>query len=231
MSWKAGVTAAGDESSRAECGYSGATRAPPSPPLSEAYSYRSLANALDLLPSTPLPANASGYQPLPLNLRTAAEEFALDSYENLLFSVARFKEVTGGYPSRITVVGYGMKRRRFTDLHRAAMGLPLAPPAWNYIGIDDEGDTTDQYAGELKYGYTPFLSSPSGCHPPLSIKRVNRNPFFRYHPYHISCPEMVELLEWCPPIRGDVADASQMQVFEGHVPWREESKGWGRENW
>lgn len=200
--------------------------------MSEAYSYRALATTLDLLPSDPLPVDAAGDTPLPLNLRAVSEEYALDSYLNLLFSVARFKEVTGRYPSRVTVVGYGMKRRRFTDLHRAAIGLPL--DTWNYIGINDEGDTTAQYAGELKYGYTPFLSSPSGCHPPLSIKRVNRNPFFRYHPYHTSCPEMVELLEWCPARRDDVAEASEMQVFEGRVPWREKGElglGWAREMW
>lgn len=201
--------------------------------MSEAYSYRSLATTLGLLPPDTLPANSSGISPLPLNLRAVAEDFALDSYENLLFALARFKEVTGRYPLRVTVVGYGMKQRRFTDLHRAAMGLPLG--GWKYIGIDDDGDTAYQYAGELKYGYTPFLSSPSGCHPPLSIKRVNRNPFFRYHPYHTSCPEMAELLEWCPPKRGEVDDPSQMQVFEGHVPWRDRKEaagtGWTREKW
>lgn len=203
--------------------------------MSEAYSYRSLATILDLLPSDLIPSNPTGSSsPLPLNLRAVTEEYALDSYENLLFSISRFKEITGRYPKKITVVGYGMKRRRFTDLHRAAIGFPL--DNWNYIGIDDEGDTTDQYAGELKYGYTPFLSSPSGCHPPLSIKRVNRNPFMRYHPYHTSCPEMAELLEWCPLKRGQVDQAEDMQVFEGYVPWRDEpdkgsGKGWRREKW
>lgn len=123
-----------------------------------------------------------------------------------------------------------MKSRRFTDLHRAAIGWPR--DQWNYIGIDDEGDTSSQYSGEEKYGYIPFLSSPSGCHPPLSIKRTSRNPFFRYHPYHVSCPELVDLLEWCPPRRGEVGSAEEMQVFEGKTPWKEDKKGgWGREKW
>lgn len=201
--------------------------------MSEAYSYRSIAMTLGILPSDPIPTDTTtGKTPIPIHLRAVAEEYALDSYENLLFSIARFKEVTGRYPLNVTVVGYGMKRRRFTDLHRSAMGIPT--DSWNYIGIDDEGDTTEQYAGELKYGYTPFLSSPSGCHPPLSIKRVNRNPFFRYHGYHTSCPEMAELLEWCPPQRGEVAEADQMEVFRGQVPWRDQAQkgsGWARESW
>ncbi|WVQ97797.1 hypothetical protein IAU59_004912 [Kwoniella sp. CBS 9459] len=189
----------------------GATRPPPSPPLSEALSYHNLAHALSLLPSTPLPASpsttgtekangkGSSSTPLPLNLRAATEEYAMDSYQNLLFSIARFKEVTGVYPMRITVVGYGMKRRRFTNLHRAALNFPLAQ--FTYIGIDDEGDTSAHYAGELKYGFTPFIQSPSGCQSPLSIKRLVRNPFKRYHPYHISCPELWDLFEWCPDLR------------------------------
>jgi hypothetical protein len=40
------------------------------------------------------------------------EEYALDSYENLLFSIARFREVTGRWPEKITVIGYGMKQAR-----------------------------------------------------------------------------------------------------------------------
>lgn len=44
--------------------------------------------------------------------RATVEEYALDSYENLLYSIARFREVTGRWPGKITVVGYGMKRRR-----------------------------------------------------------------------------------------------------------------------
>lgn len=48
----------------------------------------------------------------------------------------------------VTVVGYGMKHRRFTDVHRAAVRWPLS--AWKYIGIDNEGDTAADYAGEVR---------------------------------------------------------------------------------
>ncbi|WVF70088.1 hypothetical protein IAT40_004875 [Kwoniella sp. CBS 6097] len=223
----------------------GATRPPPSPPLSEAVSYHNLAHALSLLPSTPLSTsedvsniNSKGLSPLPLNLRAATEEYAMDSYQNLLFSIARFKEVTGVYPGRITVVGYGMKRRRFTNLHRAAVNFPLS--RFTYIGIDDEGDTSAHYAGELKYGFTPFVHSPSGCQSPLSIKRLVRNPFKRYHPYHISCPELWDLFEWCPDLgvgggrvlgggkgggkgKGEITlgEDEEGMKFPGILPWTE----------
>ena len=56
--------------------------------------------------------------------RVVSEEFARDSYENLLFSICRFHEVTGRYPDKITVVGFGFKTRRFVDLHRKAVRFP-----------------------------------------------------------------------------------------------------------
>jgi len=89
----------------------GATRNPPSPPMSEALSYLLLAQALPLLPSSHSDTGGKG-APLPLSLRAVTEEFAMDSYQNLLFAFARFHEVTGRWPAKVTVVGYGMKRRR-----------------------------------------------------------------------------------------------------------------------
>ena len=36
--------------------------------------------------------------------RFATEDFSRDSFENLLFSICRFQEITGQYPDRVTVV-------------------------------------------------------------------------------------------------------------------------------
>jgi len=66
--------------------------------------------------------------------RATSENYALDSYQNLLFGVARFKEYTGRYPAKITVVGYAMKQRRFEHLHRQAIRWPINK--FSYIGID-----------------------------------------------------------------------------------------------
>lgn len=38
--------------------------------------------------------------------RALTEEHARDSFENLLFSVCRFRELTGTYPQNITVSSY-----------------------------------------------------------------------------------------------------------------------------
>jgi len=56
--------------------------------------------------------------------RVISEEFARDSYENILFSLCRFYEMIGRYPEKITVIGFGFKERRFTDLHRKAIRFP-----------------------------------------------------------------------------------------------------------
>jgi hypothetical protein len=50
----------------------------------------------------------------------ATEEHARDSFENLLFSICRFYELTGNYPESITVVGFEFKKERFIKVHRAA---------------------------------------------------------------------------------------------------------------
>ncbi|CAM9785804.1 unnamed protein product, partial [Phaeothamnion confervicola] len=70
--------------------------------------------------------------------RAAAEEFARDSLENLMFSVCRFHEMTGHYPSRITVVGYSFKQRRFETAHRGALRFPRE--SFAYVGVvPDDG--------------------------------------------------------------------------------------------
>ncbi|QRV94024.1 cytoplasm protein [Ceratobasidium sp. AG-Ba] len=90
--------------------------------LTEAQSYLSLAFASGTLPSAPLPF-----------ARATTEDYALDSFQNLLFSIARFKERTGRYPRKVTVVGFGVKRARFEKLHARAL-------RWGgefvYVGVD-----------------------------------------------------------------------------------------------
>jgi hypothetical protein len=71
-----------------------------------------------------------------ISARATTENYAMDSYQNLLFSIARFREFTGYFPSKITVVGYEFKQLRFTELHREALRWPKKK--FNYIGVDPE---------------------------------------------------------------------------------------------
>ncbi|TID29471.1 hypothetical protein CANINC_001951 [Pichia inconspicua] len=50
------------------------------------------------------------------------EEYARDSYENVLYSICTFYKKFNKFPKKITVVGYGFKKERFVDSHLATLG-------------------------------------------------------------------------------------------------------------
>lgn len=52
------------------------------------------------------------------------QEHARDSFENLLFGLCRFEELTGHPPDHVTVVGYEFKRQRFETIHRESLRWP-----------------------------------------------------------------------------------------------------------
>ncbi|KDQ49361.1 hypothetical protein JAAARDRAFT_187053 [Jaapia argillacea MUCL 33604] len=172
----------------------------PSSPSTEADSYLRLAIAASLLP-------------LHFN-RATTENYALDSYQNLLFSIARFHEYVGRYPTYITVVGFEMKRKRFVELHRKALRWP--EDKFEYIGVDMEGDGEIAREGERQNALLPYMSDLYGCHPPLSSKRRGRNPFSRFHSYYTSSPEIGGLLDWCPD---KVGSGESTRVYRGLLPW------------
>ncbi|KAK4050748.1 hypothetical protein OIO90_004970 [Microbotryomycetes sp. JL221] len=140
--------------------------------------------------------------------RVTTEDYALDSYENVLFSIARFKEFTGRYPEFITAVGYGMKRQRYQDVHRAAARWPSHK--FKYIGIDNDHEVEADYKGELEFGLKPWQQDVYGCKGLLLEKRKKRNIYRRFHPYHSSAPELTGLMEHCPV---------NNEWFEGRLPW------------
>ncbi|GAC97065.1 hypothetical protein PHSY_004649 [Pseudozyma hubeiensis SY62] len=167
--------------------------------------------------------------------RMTTENYALDSFENLLFSIARFREYTGHYPARITVVGYGFKKARFEDLHAKAVRwntkgfLHNGERTFQYVGIDDEGlsdsEATAQNRGEKLKAFNLYDKDMYGCHGRLREKRIERNPTRRFHPYMSSAPEIADLLDWCP------APNSGLQgLYPENLPWdaRVIGTGWGR---
>ncbi|KAB5595988.1 Cytoplasm protein [Ceratobasidium theobromae] len=170
--------------------------------LTEAQSYLSLALSTGLLP---LSASSGPFE------RATTEDFALDSFQNLLFSVARFRERTGWYPRRITVVGFGVKKERFEKLHARAIRWPVRMFKYVGVDVDGQGDLEASRAGEFKNGFTPYTHDLYGCHDFLAAKRRSRNVGARFHPYHTSAPELTDLLDWCPP--------SRHQLFSGPLPW------------
>ena len=103
-----------------------------------------------------------------------------------MFSIARFHEVTGGYPKKITVVSYSFKGRRFETLHARALRWPS--DRFVYVGVDPPASTgfdlERSKAGELSNSAAPFEQDPYGCNSDvLQEKRKGRNPFKRTPPY------------------------------------------------
>lgn len=156
-------------------------------PLSEAASYYYLAEEKRWMSDN-------------LKSRVYLEEFARDSYENLLFSICRFYEIVGSYPTKITVIGFDFKDHRFTDLHRAAIGFPIGN--FTYVGMKPKNTNflhSKAISGEL-IAASQFRKDMYGCsNPSLMNKRIVRNPFKRTIPYVLSCPDIKDLLTWCGP--------------------------------
>lgn len=129
-----------------------------------------------------------------------------------LFSICRFHEITGSYPAVITVVSFSFKERRFRDLHAKALRWPI--DKFDYVGVDPSPSSgfsiEESTRGELENAAKPFETDPYGCHSSiLKEKRKSRNPFSRTPPYALSCPEMVDLFQYCDT---DLIDPSA-------VPW------------
>lgn len=126
-------------------------------------------------------ANVSGLG----SLRMTTETYALDTYENLVYSIARFREVTNHYPQRITVVGYEVHKERFELLHTKAIRWPDGElyrnhKRWTFVGIDDEGDNSEQYHHERGNSFALFDKDMYGCHGVLLVRARDRTSFLPF---------------------------------------------------
>lgn len=126
---------------------------------------------------------AQGYEQVHLGLddpwgigdRYAREDYATDSFQNLLFSILRFRQVVGRYPRDITVVTHTFKRKRILALHAAALRWP--DEHIRLQGIDPpftKAEWDETRAGESR-AKSEFARHPYGNYPPLSDKRMKRN--------------------------------------------------------
>ncbi|PLB53438.1 hypothetical protein P170DRAFT_463126 [Aspergillus steynii IBT 23096] len=122
------------------------------------------------------------------------ETNATDSYQNVLFSLLKFKTHTGRYPTRVTVVTHEFKRKRFMECHFPAVGLgPVSSPAGagdqggdrtsrckckgDVIGINPPEEVTSSaslIAGEEKRGIGLWREDRYGVQAELAGKRAQR---------------------------------------------------------
>ncbi|OIT02401.1 PREDICTED: uncharacterized protein C57A10.07 [Nicotiana attenuata] len=138
--------------------------------------------------------------------RALTEEHARDSFENLLFSVCRFRELTGTYPHNITVVGYDFKEKRFKHLHRYAIGFPET--RFFYSGTSSSQTSREAALKGEALVRTQFQEDPYGCKGSLRRKKLGRDPFHRSIPYPNGCPEIEGLFRYCGTA-----------PYSGSLPW------------
>ncbi|CAN1130306.1 Uncharacterized protein C57A10.07 [Linum perenne] len=130
-----------------------------------------------------------------VKLRTLTEEHARDSFENLLFSVCRFRELTGAYPQNITVVSYDFKEERFAQLHRSALRFPES--RFFYSGTPASPTSREAALKGEALVRSQFEHDPYGCRGSLWRKKLGRDPFHRSIPYPNGCPEIKGLFRYC----------------------------------
>lgn len=138
--------------------------------------------------------------------RALTEEHARDSFENLLFSVCRFRELTGSYPRNITVVSYDFKEERFAHLHRSAIRFPEA--RFFYSGTPASPTAKEAAMKGEAIVRAQFQADPYGCLGSLRRKKVGRDPFHRSVPYPNGCPEIEGLFRYCGA-----------SLYSGSLPW------------
>lgn len=182
--------------------FSGGQTRPGAGPRSEGATYWLTADTMSGANST-----GAGNKWQAVKTRATTEEYARDSFENLLFSVCRFRQLTGRYPGKITVVSFEFKRLRFEVVHRGALRYPQG--RFQFDGTDTDGVSVDAKQGEMKNSLGPFAKDPHGCNTEvLRGKKIARNPYLRFAPYPQGCPEISKLFSHCGT-----------KVFEGGLPW------------
>ncbi|KAH8424350.1 DUF218 domain protein [Aspergillus melleus] len=132
-------------------------------------------------------------------LQITTETHATDSYQNVLFSLLKFRVHTGHYPTRVTIVTHEFKRKRFMEYHFPAVGLaPVSTCSasastsiptgadrhrsssqceGDVIGINPPEEVTSEaslIAGEEKRGIGLWKEDRYGVQAELAGKRAKR---------------------------------------------------------
>lgn len=105
--------------------------------------------------------------------RVELEEYARDSFQNLDFSIRKFKQIFGYEPSKIRVVGWNFKNKRF-EFHAQTLKVPLS--VFEYIGVNDPVDKDGALIGEHR-ALDAFSQNPFGDSGQLAQKRMERDPW------------------------------------------------------
>ncbi|KAL6944957.1 hypothetical protein ACO0QE_002399 [Hanseniaspora vineae] len=130
-----------------------------------------------------------------LSTNVSYEEYAMDSFDNVYYSLLKYHEMYSKYPKKVIVVGFEFKRARIVQLHgKKALGIDN-----EYIGIDPQplGWSSEQLKNyfddinfhESKNALVPFEKDWYAVRTPLIDKKLSRNSFGVVPLY----PEMISL--------------------------------------
>lgn len=89
-----------------------------------------------------------------LHERMSADVYATDSYQNVLFSVLKFRSLMKLCPSHLYIVTHDFKKRRFLELHLFA--IRWEQTYTTFVGIDPPEEVTPKailVAGERERGW------------------------------------------------------------------------------
>jgi hypothetical protein len=140
--------------------------------------------------------------------RIAMEDFSRDSFENLLFSLCRFQQLTSHYPQHVTLVGWQFKAARF-DWHRATIRFPAK--RFHYEGCLQPRLLDAALEGEA-VTLRAFKENHYGASAAMEAKRAGRNPFNRRHDF-AACPGLETFF-------GFINDPTNgKKDFPGPLPW------------
>lgn len=192
-------------------------------PISESLSYYQLARKL-ISTGNSGPGALSDPSSCPSLLdRITTEEFARDSFENVVFLICRYYERFQRYPESITVIGFEFKRARFLSHHlNQAMKFPLQK--LSYIGNSPNPGPNanyfkDLHESEYKFALRHFQDDWYGKGPQLLKKKLARNPFNRFHGYKDSNPKLSQFLVAIDDLGNGQNDLIR---FLNEMPWIEE---------
>jgi hypothetical protein len=116
--------------------------------------------------------------------RAVTEEFARDSFENVINPICRFRQFVGEYPERVCVSGFGFKAERFAKHAHAVKQMGVPEFAFEYIAVNDppayllESSLLGEAAAIRNFSSCPFGNSGE-----LREKRMTRDPYRRGNPY------------------------------------------------
>lgn len=192
---RAGVDAA--QSPRTLLVFSGGRTRREAGPWSEGETYLSIARSQGWVgPGTQMPSE-----------RCAVEEYARDSFENLLYSLDLFCRARLAPPRTLTVVSWRFKKERF-DLHRQTLRFPKT--RYRFLGPNDPTSVEDARKGEFRT-LEAFRESPYGLDGSLAEKKALRNPFSVTPP-----PPSSELASFFQFL---AQPENTRQVFSEAFPW------------